>query len=79
MANNAQGPAICSAIYDAVGVWVPQQPATPERVLRALQAKAAGTDAPRQDGKTVIFDEDISVMTHRRRRRRPCAKSLESE
>ena len=52
MANNAQGPAICSAIYDAVGVWVPQQPATPERVLRALQAKAAGTDAPRRDGKT---------------------------
>ena len=44
-------------------MWVPQQPATPERVLRALQAKEAGTDAPRQDGKTVIFDEDISVMT----------------
>jgi CO/xanthine dehydrogenase Mo-binding subunit len=63
MANNAQAPAICSAIYDAVGVWVPEQPATPERVLRALQAKAAGNGAPRQDGKTVIFDEDISVMT----------------
>jgi hypothetical protein len=42
---------------------VPQQPATPERVLRALHAKAAGTDGPRQDGKTVIFDEDVSVMT----------------
>ena len=53
MANNAQGPAICSAIHDAVGVWVPQQPATPERVLRALQAKTAGTDEPRRDGKTV--------------------------
>ena len=53
MANNAQGPAICSAIHDAVGVWVPQQPATPERVLRALHAKAAGTDAPRREGKTV--------------------------
>jgi CO/xanthine dehydrogenase Mo-binding subunit len=63
MANNAQGPAICSAIYDAVGVWVPQQPATPERVLRALQAKAGENGQPRQDGKTVIFDEDISVMT----------------
>ena len=63
MANNAQGPAICSAIYDAVGVWVSQQPATPERVLRALQAQAAGSDAPRREGKTVIFDEDISVMT----------------
>ena len=63
MANNAQGPAICAAIHDAVGVWVPQQPATPERVLRALHAKAAGTAGPRRDGKTVIFDEEISVMT----------------
>ena len=63
MANNAQGPAICSAIYDAVGVWVPEQPASPERVLRALQAKAAGTDAPRREGKMVIFDDDISVMS----------------
>jgi hypothetical protein len=63
MANNAQGPAICAAIHDAVGVWVPAQPATPERVLRALQAKAAGEDGARRDGKTVIFDEDISVMS----------------
>jgi len=27
----------------------------PERVLRALQAKAAGGDGPRREGKTVIF------------------------
>ncbi|QBD78772.1 aldehyde oxidase [Ktedonosporobacter rubrisoli] len=31
-------PAIASAIYDAVGVWVTQQPMTPERVLTALNA-----------------------------------------
>jgi CO/xanthine dehydrogenase Mo-binding subunit len=31
-------PAIASAIYDATGVWVTQQPMTPERVLAALSA-----------------------------------------
>lgn len=31
-------PAIASAIHAAVGVWVTQQPLTPERVLAALQA-----------------------------------------
>ena len=59
MANNAQPPAIASAIYDAVGVWVTEMPATPERVLRALDAKKE----PRRDGKRVIFDEELSVRT----------------
>jgi CO/xanthine dehydrogenase Mo-binding subunit len=59
MANNAQPPAIASAIYDAVGVWVTEMPATPERVLRALDAK----QEPRRDGKRVIFDEELSVRT----------------
>lgn len=57
MANNAQGPAILSAIFDAVGVWVTQCPATPERVLRALDERRE----PRRDGKRVIFDEEISL------------------
>jgi CO/xanthine dehydrogenase Mo-binding subunit len=57
MANNAQPPAIAAAIHDAVGVWVTEMPATPERVLRALEAKAE----PRREGKRVIFDEEISV------------------
>ena len=57
MANNAQPPAIAAAIHDAVGVWVTQYPATPERVLRALQERRE----PRRDGKRVIFDEEISV------------------
>src|SRR5436853_1831697 len=57
MANNAQPPAIANAIHDAVGVWVTEMPATPERVLAAIQAKRE----PRRDGKRVIFDEDISV------------------
>jgi hypothetical protein len=59
MANNAQPPAIASAIYDAVGVWVTEMPATPERVLRALDAKKE----PRREGKRVIFDEELSVRT----------------
>lgn len=32
-------PAICNAIYDAVGVRMTQLPATPERVLEALRAR----------------------------------------
>ena len=40
MANNAQPAAIAAAIHDAVGVWVTEYPATPERVLRAIQANA---------------------------------------
>lgn len=57
MANNAQPPAIAAAIHDAVGAWVTQWPATPERVLRAIQARAQ----PRRDGKHVIFDEELSL------------------
>ena len=39
MANNAQPPAIANAIFDAVGVWVTEMPATPDRVLTALAEK----------------------------------------
>ena len=59
MANNAQPPAIAAAIHDAVGVWVTEYPATPERVLRALQAR----QEPRRDGKRVIYDEDLSLAS----------------
>jgi CO/xanthine dehydrogenase Mo-binding subunit len=57
MANNPQPPAIAAAVYDAIGVWVTELPITPERVLRALDAKAE----PRRSGKTVVFDEELSV------------------
>jgi len=63
MANNAQPPAIATAIYDAVGVWVTEAPATPERVLRALEEKESTREEPRRDGRLAIFDEDISVNT----------------
>ena len=59
MANNAQPPAIANAIHDAVGVWITEMPATPDRVLEALAARKE----PRRDGKRVIFDEDVSVRT----------------
>ncbi len=61
MANNAQPPAIATAVHDAVGVWITELPITPEKVLRALDRKAAGEDAPRREGKRVIFDEEISL------------------
>jgi 4-hydroxybenzoyl-CoA reductase alpha subunit len=35
-------PAIANAVYDAVGVRIDEVPITPEKILKALQAKAAG-------------------------------------
>ena len=51
MANNPQPPAIAAAVYDAVGVWVTELPITPERVLRALAAKATEAREPRARGQ----------------------------
>lgn len=39
MTANTQTPAIVNAIHDAVGVWVTDVPATPEKVLRALEGR----------------------------------------
>ena len=38
-------PAVANAVYDAVGVRVDQIPVTPEKILRALKAKASGKPA----------------------------------
>ena len=35
-------PAIAAAIHDATGVWLTEQPMTPERVLAALSAPGRG-------------------------------------
>jgi 4-hydroxybenzoyl-CoA reductase subunit alpha len=35
-------PALANAVYDAVGVRIDEVPVTPEKILRALQQKAAG-------------------------------------
>lgn len=42
MAANPQIPAIANAVFDAVGVRIDTMPITPERILRALKARAAG-------------------------------------
>ena len=42
MTANTQAPAIINAIHDAVGVWITNLPATPEKVLRALEANSLG-------------------------------------
>ena len=39
IAMDAIAPAVVNAIYDAVGIWLNEIPATPERVWRALQAQ----------------------------------------
>ena len=44
-------------MYDAVGVWVTELPITPERVLRALEAKFE----PVREGKRIAFDAELSV------------------
>jgi 4-hydroxybenzoyl-CoA reductase subunit alpha len=38
-------PAVANAVYDAVGVRIDSIPVTPEKILRALDAKAAGKSA----------------------------------
>ncbi|MGQ9600240.1 MAG: xanthine dehydrogenase family protein molybdopterin-binding subunit [Anaerolineae bacterium] len=37
--SNGPPPAIAAAIHDAIGVWIDTYPATPEVILKALQAK----------------------------------------
>ena len=39
-------PAVASAVHDALGIWVDQVPLTPDKVLKALDAKSKG-EAPR--------------------------------
>ncbi len=40
--TSAPPPALLSAIHDAIGVWIHEIPATPEVILRALEAKEKG-------------------------------------
>ncbi len=35
-------PALCSAVYDALGVWIDEVPVTPEKVVEALRRKEKG-------------------------------------
>ena len=56
-------PAVNAALFDALGVWVDEIPVTPEKVLRALEAKAKG-NPPRHGPKAfpaIPYPEPILV------------------
>jgi 4-hydroxybenzoyl-CoA reductase subunit alpha len=58
-------PAVANAVYDAVGVRIDEVPVTPEKVLKALQAKAQGRDA-RYGPKgvpTIDWQAPLKVLT----------------
>ena len=38
-------PAVANAVYDAVGVRIDEIPVTPEKILKALEARAKGKPA----------------------------------
>ena len=56
-------PALVSAVHDALGVWVDEVPVTPEKILRALDARTRG-EPPRHGPKAFPefdFGERIRV------------------
>lgn len=56
-------PAVANAVYDAVGVRIDETPITPEKILKALDAKAKGQE-PRVGPRSlpqVTFPEPIRV------------------
>jgi len=52
MTSSAAPPAILSAIHNAIGVWITDSPATPEKILRALEAAGKGK---KEKGEKKIF------------------------
>jgi 4-hydroxybenzoyl-CoA reductase subunit alpha len=56
-------PALCNAVYDAVGVRIDEVPVTPEKILRALDDKARG--GPGRVGPTafpdIVWPEPLEV------------------
>jgi 4-hydroxybenzoyl-CoA reductase subunit alpha len=61
-------PAVNAAVYDALGVWVDETPITPEKVLRALDAKAKG-NPPRHGPKgfpSIPYPAPIRVQPPKR-------------
>jgi 4-hydroxybenzoyl-CoA reductase alpha subunit len=55
-------PAVCNAIYDAVGVRIDEVPVTPQKILRALDRRAAGAE-PRF-GPAAVPDAPFRQATH---------------
>src|SRR5438105_2776746 len=57
-------PAICSAVYDALGVWIDEIPVTPEKVVEALRRKEKG-EPPRYGPPrfpSIPYPETIKVI-----------------
>ncbi len=57
-------PALVSAVHDALGIWVDEIPVTPEKVLKALEAKAKG-EPPRFGPRSfpaIPYPEPIRVV-----------------
>ena len=68
-------PAVANAVYDAVGVRIDEVPITPEKILKALQQKAAGKPRARRAGnvpgqRALARDAEGDAALGRRRRAR---------
>jgi hypothetical protein len=50
-------PAVIAAIHDATGAWIPDLPATPERIMAAL----AGIAPPEPPGISTVTSSASSV------------------
>ncbi|MCL4434067.1 MAG: molybdopterin-dependent oxidoreductase [Actinobacteria bacterium] len=58
-------PAVVSAVHDALGVWIDQVPVTPDKIMKALDAKAKG-QAPRFGPKSfpdIAYPQYVKVDT----------------
>ena len=58
-------PAVANAVYDAIGVRIDEVPITPEKILKALDAKAAGKNPRYGPGRfpDVPYPEPLDVPT----------------
>jgi 4-hydroxybenzoyl-CoA reductase alpha subunit len=58
-------PAVVSAVHDALGVWIDQVPVTPDKIMKALDAKTKG-QAPRFGPKSfpdIAYPQYVKVDT----------------
>ena len=75
-------PAVANAVYDAIGVRIDEVPITPEKILKALDAKAAGK--PPRYGPTRFPDVAVARAARRaaavgRRRRQGSTNARKSD
>src|SRR5213079_3178826 len=58
-------PAVANAVYDALGVRIDEVPITPEKIIKALEAKANGREARFGPGRfpQIRWPEPVRVVT----------------